>query len=137
MSGPYTCTKMLVKIQGEGMTEETIGVVTGLDIELSKEGGVQPIYGSTQGKHVRGGKKATFRIQRWYMTDSDTDLLFDLFDNDLLFSLTGEIDGLAHSELYLNSCSAYRYRWITGDANSVVGEEISGEATNWTGTDIG
>lgn len=136
MAGPYTCNSMTVKVQGAGDTEKTLGVVVGLDIELSKEGGVQHRYGSVTGKHVRGGEKATFRAQRWYMSDADTDLLFDLFNDDIEFSLTGEIAGHAGSELYLNSCMGYRYRLITGDANSVVGEEVSGEATSWEGTNI-
>lgn len=136
MAGPYTCNSMAIKVQGAGDTEKTLGVVVGLDIELGKEGGIQHRYGSVTGKHVRGGERATFRLQRWFMSDSDTDLLFDLFDGDIIFSLSGEITSHVGSELYLDTCMGYRYRLITGDANSVVGEEISGEATSWAGSNI-
>jgi len=137
MAGPYTCKKMLVKIDGN-----TIGVVTGTDIELLKEKRIEHVYGSAagraagEGRHARGGQRATFRIQRWFLTDTDTDLLFDLFDLDLPFSLSGELDGIASSKLNLSNCEANRYRLITGDAHSTVGEEISGEATSWAGTEI-
>jgi len=131
LAGPYTCSTLLVKIDNA-----TVGVVVGLDIELSKEGGVQHYYGTTEGKHVRGGKRGTFRIQRWYQADTDTDLLYDLFNLDTEFRLSGEIDSVANSMLYLDSCMGYRYRLITGDANTVVAEELTGESTDWTGTDI-
>ena len=124
----YTCNDMLVKID-----TNTVGVVTGQDIRLSREGArVQHVYGSDVGYHVVGGKRATFSLQRWFMIDTDTDLFWDLFDLELPFSLSGEIDGLANSQLTLSNCRAYTWRPITGDANSEVGEEISGEATDWT-----
>ena len=131
MPGSYSCTKMLVKVDGN-----TLGVVTGLDIELTKEGGVEPVFGTDIGVHRRAGRKATFRIQRLFKADTDTDLLFDLFDLELPFSLSGEIDGVAGSTLNLSDCGIYRFRLITGDANSAIGEEASGEALRWNGTDI-
>jgi len=129
MAGPYTCNDMLVKIDGA-----TLGVVTGLDIRLSREGAaVNFVYGSDSGYHVVGGKKGTFTLNRWFMTGSDTDLLFDLFDLELPFSLSGEISGVT-SALTLSNCRAYTYRPVTGDANSAVGEEITGESVGWTAT---
>jgi len=122
---------MLVKIDGNAL-----GVVVGTDIELFQEGGVEGVYGSTSGKHARGRKGATFRIQRWFMTDTDTDLLFDLLDLELPFTLSGEIDGVAGSKLNLSDCEGYRYRLITGDANSRIGEELQGEAVSWAGSTI-
>jgi hypothetical protein len=120
---------MLVKINGS-----TLGVVTGLDIRLSREGAaVNFVYGSDSGYHVVGGKKGTFTLNRWFMTDSDTDLLFDLFDLELPFTLSGEISGVT-STLTLSNCRAYTYRPVTGDANSAVGEEVTGEAVGWSAT---
>jgi len=130
MSGPYTCNDMLVKIDGA-----TIGVVTGLDIRLSREGAaIQFVYGLDTGYHVVGGKKGTFTLTRWFETDTDKDLLYDLFDLELPFSLSGEIDGLNNSQLTLSNCRAYTWRPVTGDANTAVGEEITGEAVTWTAT---
>jgi len=127
MAGPYTCTKMLLKID-----TNTVGVVTGSDIGLQREGaGIQFVYGSETGYHVIGGKKATFTLQRWYMTDTDTDLLYDLFNDKIPFSLSGEIDGKAGSQLTLSNAVAYTWKFITGDANTTVGEEVTGEAVTW------
>lgn len=130
MAGPYTCNDVLMK-----MDSQTVGVVTASDIRLSREGaGVQHYYGSDEGMHVMGGKRATFSLTRWFMTDTDTDLFWDVFDLELPFTLSGEIDGIANSQVTLSNCRAYTWRPITGDANSPVGEEITGEATGWTAT---
>lgn len=132
MAGPYTCTNMLVQVAGV-----TVGVVTGMDIALSREGGtVQHVYGSEEGYITHGGKRATFRLQRWFKTDTDTDLLFDLFDQKIAFTLQGELSGVSGSTVQLSNCKANSWRLILGDANTIVGEEISGEATSWSGTNI-
>lgn len=132
MPGPFRCTDMLVKIDNS-----TLGVVIGTDIRLSWEGGtVEHVYGSDEGRIAHGGKRGTFRAQRWFMSDTDTDLLFDLFDTKTAFELSGEIDGVAGSLLVLSNCKANAWGLITGDANSIVGEEISGEAVSWGGTNI-
>ena len=128
MAGPYTCNDMLVKID-----TNTVGVVTGMDIRLAREGAsVQHVYGSDEGYHVVGGKRGTFTVARWFQTDSDLDLFFDLFHSELPFSLSGELDGIANSQVTLSNCRAYTWRPITGDANSAVGEEITGESTTWS-----
>lgn len=130
MAGPYTCNDMLVQIEGA-----KVDVVTAMDIRLSREGaGIQYYYGSDTGKHVVGGKRGTFTLQRWFMTASDTDLFWDLFDLELAFYLSGEINNLANSEIELSDCRAYTWRPVTGDANSAVGEEITGEASGWSAT---
>lgn len=132
MAGPYTCNDMLVTVDGT-----SVGVVTGLDISLAYEGGtVQHVYGSRGGYLSHGGKRATFRLQRWFMTDTDTDLLFDLFDLRLPFTVSGELSGVGSSTLTLSNCKANTWRLITGDANSIVGEEVSGEGVGWSGTTI-
>lgn len=113
----------------------TVGVVNAMDIRLSREGAsVQHVYGSDEGYHVVGGKRGTFSLQRWFMTDSDTDLLWDLFDLELPFSLSGEITGVANSRITLSNSRAYTWRPITGDANSTVGEEVTGESVTWSAT---
>ena len=130
MAGPYTCNDMVVEIDGVA-----VGVVTGMDIRLSREGaGVRHVYGSDTGYHVVGGKRGTFTLQRWYMTATDTDLLFDLFDLELPFSLSGEIYNVSNSQITLSGCRAYTWRPVTGDPNSDVGEEVTGEAVGWEAT---
>ena len=132
MAGPYRCTDMLVKIDGS-----TVGVVTGMEINVTYEGGtVDHVYGQNTGYISHGGKRGTFTLQRWFMTDSDTDLLFDLFDQRLAFALTGEIDGVANSTIGLSNCRANSWRPMLGDANTVVGEEVSGEAVDWNLTTV-
>ena len=132
MAGPYRCTNMLVKIN-----DSTLGVVNALDISLSREGGtVEHVYGSSSGYITHGGDRATFTLQRWFFTDTDTDLLYDLFNDKLPFGLTGEVSEVDYTTLGLSNCKANTYRWITGDANSIIGEEISGEAVTWSATTI-
>jgi len=126
---------MVVKVN-----DTILGVVEGFDIELSYEGGVTHRYGSKEGKHSVGGKKATFTIRRWYMADDDTDLLFDLFNNRIPFSLYGyliddEGNTITGSQVMLSNCIIYRWRPRTGAANDIVGEEASGQATAWYGLD--
>ena len=133
MAGPYRCTNMIVKVN-----DQILGVVEGLDIDLSYEGGVEHHYGSREGKHSVGGKRATFTIRRWFMADTDTDLLFDLFHNRIPFSLYGyliddEGNPVSNSQIMLSNCIIYRWRPRTGAANDIIGEEASGQATAWYG----
>ena len=138
MAGPYRCTDMLVKIGGyPGGATATVGVVNGLDIRFSYEGGnVEHFYGSDEGMISLGGKRTTYTLQRWFMTGADTDLLWDLFANKTDFELTGELDDVNSSKIGLSNCKANSWRPILGDANSIVGEELSGEGTGWGGTTI-
>jgi hypothetical protein len=130
MAGPYTCNDMCIKIDGSA-----VGVVTGSDIRLSREGaGVRHVYCSDEGYHVVGGKRGTFTLSRWFMTADDTDLLWDLFHLELPFSLSGEINDVDNSSVTLTNCRAYTWRPVTGDANSDVGEEITGESVGWSAT---
>jgi hypothetical protein len=127
---PYTANTMVIKIDGA-----TVGVVTGLDITLARESGaVQHYYGSEVGAISPGGKRATFRVQRWFMADVDTDLLFDLFNDKTIFTLLGGLTTPATSTVSITGCQANTWRLILGDANAIVGEEISGEGTEWTTT---
>lgn len=138
LAGPYRCNDMLVKVKDYSVgTAVSVGTVTALDISLQYEGGaVEHVYGQDEGFISLGGKRATFTLQRWFMTAIDTDLLFDLFDGKLPFELTGEIDGLAGSTIGISNCVANTWRPIMGDANSIIGEEMSGEGTGWGPTNI-
>lgn len=128
---PYKAKRLRVTVAGV-----TVGVVEGLSIELIKEGGVEFYYDSETGMHAKGTRHATFSIRRWFKTDTDTDLLYDLFNDDIPFTLTGQITGVTGSTITLSDCEIYRYRLVTGTANDIVAEEASGEAVDWAGTDI-
>ena len=131
MAGPYKCKKMRVTIV-VGATQYTLGVVEGFDIECTKEGGVVPHYDSETGKHAVGTRSATFRIRRWFKADdSNTDLIYDLFNDETHFNLYGEIAGVAGSRIALSDCLLYTYAPRTGGANDIAAEEGSGEARDW------
>lgn len=151
MAGPYKCKRMRVTVKphtilcndpptlpaGMGQDDYILGVVEGMDIELIKEGGIVPHYDSEQGKHAIGTRHATIRLRRWFKTDQgQTDLIFDLFNNDVLFALTGEITGVSGSSLTLSGCMIYSYRPVTGGANDIVSEEGRGECVDWSGSGI-
>lgn len=131
MAGPFKAKRLRVTV-----ATSIVGVVEGLSVELIKEGGIEFFYDSETGKHARGTRHATFSIRRWYMTDTDTDLIFDLFNDDIPFTLSGQITGVTGSTVNLSDCMIYRYRLVTGTANDIVAEEASGEAVDWTGTSI-
>jgi len=109
-----------------------VDVVEGANIELEKAGGIEGYYGSKTGKHSKGMKRATFSLRRWYKDASDADLLFDIFDNDIPFSLSGEIDGVANSQVTITNCQLYRWRLVMSGINDIVAEEASGEGVNWS-----
>lgn len=140
--GPYKAKRLRVQIDGQ-----TVGVVEGLSIELIKEGGIEFYYGSETGKHAKGTRHATFSIRRWFVTDtgsytildgvhSGDQLLYDLFNDDLPFALSGEVIDNTPSLIYLSDCQIYRFRLVTGTANDIVAEEASGESVDWDGTSI-
>jgi len=131
MAGPFKCKRMRIVV---GTT--TLGVVEAYDIELIREGGVTPHYDSETGKHAVGTRHATFRLRRWYYTDSGKeDLIYDLFQGDGVdpdhFDMSGEISGVAGSRITLISCCIYSYSPRTGGANDIVAEEARGEAIDW------
>jgi len=152
MAGPYKAKRMRVTVipHGEYCTEPPtmptgwtqgnsyiLGVVEGMDIELIKEGGIVPHYDSEQGKHAIGTRHATIRIRRWFKADKrQTDLIFDLFNNEVIFNLTGELTNVQGSTLTLSGCLIYTYRPVTGGANDIVSEEGRGECVDWDGTGI-
>jgi len=127
LGGPFKCVNVVVTVHGS-----TVGVLESLTMEMEREGGVEPVYGSETGKHAIGGKRATFSFRRWFWTDTDDDLFVDLFENKTAFSLTAQISGDANSLILISDCLAYRYRPVFGAPNDKVGEECSGEATEWT-----
>ena len=119
----YTCRNVTVSVHGV-----TCGVIESLTIELEREGGIESVYGSEQGVHVLGGTKGTYTARRWFLVDTDTDLFFDLFDGKTPFSIIGTV---ASTTITLSNCIAYRYRPVYGAPADKVGEEISGESTNY------
>jgi len=128
LADSYKCVNVTVTVHGV-----TVGVVESLTLEMEHEGGVEPVYGTVTGRHAIGGDKASFSARRWFMVDTDTDLFFDLFSTKVPFSMSGEVTGVSGSTISLSNCIAYRYRPVYGAPNDKVGEEISGEATSWTG----
>lgn len=133
MAGPYKCKRMRVKVtEATHGVEVCLGVVEGMDIELIREGGVVPHYDSETPKHAVGTRHATFRLRRWFKTDyQHTDLLFDLFDNETQFWLSGELSNISGSTIMLSGCLIYSYRPVTGGANDIVSEEARGECVDW------
>lgn len=126
MAGPYKLVNCVIKIDSN-----TVGVVEGASMELTIEGGVAHYYGSDTGAHAQGGQRATFSLRRWYKSDTDTSLLYDLFNDVLAFELTGELSGVSGSIITLSDCRAYAYRPIMGGPNDIMAEEITGEAVTW------
>lgn len=122
---------MEIKIVHPTLGEVTVGVVEGMTIELLKEGGVEYIYGSQTGKMAIGTKHATFTVRRWYYTDTDKDLLFDIFNDESYFALYGTITGQNNSRIFLSNCKGLRWRPVTGTANDTIAEELIGEAESW------
>lgn len=118
--------ELRIKIDGV-----TVGVVEATSMELGYEGGTEPTYDSDTPNHAIGTKKATFSIRRWMGVDTDKDLLFDLFNLKLPFSLSSEIKNVSDSKVTLSNCKMYRWRYVMGAANDIVAEEGSGEATDW------
>lgn len=131
MAGPFKAKRLRVTVAGT-----IVGVVEGLSIELIKEGGIEFHYDGETGHHAKGTRHATFSVRRWFMTDTDTDLLYDLFNDDIPFTLSGQLTGVTGSTVNLSDCEIYRYRLVTGTANDIVAEEASGEAVDWAGTNI-
>jgi hypothetical protein len=128
---------MVVKVT-IGVTEYTVGVVEGLDMDLSYAGGPEPIYGSREQKHSAGSKSAKFTLTRWYFADEgQEDLLLDLFDEETEFTLSGNlVDAdnvtISHTKVTITGCRLYRWRPRTGGADDIIGEEAQGSGTGWT-----
>src|SRR3972149_5800576 len=89
MAGPYRCVNMVVSITVDEI-DYTVGVVEGLDIDLSYVGGTEPVYGTRTPKHSAGSKKEQFTLTRWYYADAEQeDLLYRIFNEELSFTLSG------------------------------------------------
>ena len=138
MTNPYKAKNVLVIVDGN-----TVGVVENMSVELIREGGIEPHYGSETGKHAIGTKHATFTLRRWMYIDTKKKLLFELFDNKTPFNLEFGISDMADSpdfvagmKIILSDCTGYRWRPITGTANDICVEELIGEAVNWDASDF-
>lgn len=121
------CKELRIKIDGV-----TVGVVESVSQDLSYEGGTEPVYDSDSPNHAIGTKKASFSIRRWLGVDSDKDLLFDLFNNKLPFALSSEVKNVSDTKVTLSNCKIYHWRPVYGNANDIVAEESTGEATDWS-----
>lgn len=144
VGGPFKAKRMRITvIENLTGTTHVLGVVEGMDMRMIKEGGVVPHYDSEQGKHAVGTKHGTFRIRRWYKDDAGKGrLLFDLFNNETLFNLAGQITvksgyPAGGSRLELSGCLIYEYGPVTAGANDIVSEEARGEAVSWLETEGG
>jgi hypothetical protein len=117
------------------MNGVTMEVVTSVDMRLTKEGGtVEHVYGSEEGRISTGGNRGTFTVQRWFaVDDTTTDLLYDIFNAKTKFLMTGTVNSQI---IGLSGCRANSWRPILGDANAIIGEELSGEATSWSNSVI-
>jgi len=136
MGGPYRCTNMVLTITIDD-TPHTVGVVEGLDIEISYEGGPEAVYGSRIKRHSAGSKSATFTLTRWFYADAGLeDLLLDLMSGETSFSLSGYLIDqsgaeIEHTKITITGCRLYRWRPRTGGADDIIGEEASGSGTDW------
>ena len=138
MAGPFRCVNMVVSIESDDGTF-TVGVVEGMDIDLSYVGGSEPVYGSRTQRHSAGSKKATFTITRWYFADEgQEDLLYRIFNEEMEFTLSGSLNDpqteepLENSTVTITGCRLYRWRPRTGGADDIIGEEGSGSGTGWS-----
>lgn len=136
MAGPYRAINLKVEII-DGANTYTVGVVDGLDIDLSFDGGAEPYYGSITRKHSSGCKKVSLTLSRWYFADEDQqDLLLSLFNSRTEFNLRGSLitnsgQPIPNSAIVIKNVLLYKYRPKTGSANDIIGEEASGEALDW------
>jgi len=138
MTRPFKCKRMLVRVDGN-----VVGLVEGMAIELIKEGGSEPHYGSETHKHAIGTKHATFSIRRWMFIDTKKRLLFDLFKNETPFNLdfgisdmAGSPDFVTGTKIILSDCVGYRWRPVTGAVGDIIAEELVGEALDWIDTNF-
>ena len=122
-------------------TDHTVGCVNLTNLECSHAGGVESKYGQDVGapikpwnRHSIGMERCRFTVQRWYKadTDGDTNLLYDLHNNDTVFDLSESLSCIiGFSGLKLVGCQSYQYHALTDSANDVAGEEIIGEGMVW------
>lgn len=129
--GPFKCKQMKILVDHPILGEVTVGYVQVLSMELAKKGGVE-VYYKNKG-HQKGLGKAIFRVKRWFMTDTDKDLFFDMYNDDINFSLIGEINKgwFINPYIKLKYCEIYKWIPVTGIANDVIAEEIIGESSDW------
>lgn len=133
MTNPIKAKNVLVIVDSN-----VVGVVENMSVELIKEGGIEPHYGSETGKHAIGTRHATFTLRRWMYIDAKKRLLFELFNDEVPFNLEFGISDMADApdfvvgmKIILSDCIGYRWRPVTGTANDICVEELIGEAVDW------
>lgn len=137
MPDPKITKKMRLIIDGT-----TVDVVELVNLEVFHEGNVESKYGQTDNgsqyipwnRHKIGIQKVRFTIRRWFKAGlADTDLLYDLHENDTEFTLTEYINDIwgAFAGLKISNCVSYGYTAETGTANDIIIEEIRGEGLSY------
>jgi len=133
MTNPLKAKNVLVIVDSN-----VVGVVENMSVELIKEGGIEPHYGSDTGKHAIGTRHATFTLRRWMYIDAKKRLLFELFNDETPFNLEFGISDMEDApafivgmKIILSDCTGYRWRPVTGTANDICVEELIGEAVDW------
>jgi hypothetical protein len=136
MTGAYRCTDLKITATVNGLNY-ICDVVTAFDCDFSYEGGSEPVYGQRSPKHSAGSKAIKFALTRMFYADSGNESLFlDLFTGEDEFTLTTNLIDksgvdIAGTAVQLIDCRVYNYKPIMGNANDVLGEQISGEGLNW------
>lgn len=137
MPDPQKTKKVRVEVNGT-----TLDVVELVNLEALHEGNVESKYGKDwsgtqykpRNRHKIGMKRSRFTIRRWFKAgQADTDLLYNLFENDTVFVLKEWLnDGVpGYSGLELDDCEGYGYSAETGGANDIIIEELRGEGLEW------
>lgn len=142
MGGPYRACNLKVTITS-GSTSYVLQGITNLDTNLKYDGEAEAYYGSRTRKQSAGVKTITFSMTRMFYTDNPyQDLLINLFNDETVFTLTTSLldkDGndIADTAVVLTNCRLYGWKEVCGDVDSVIGEEVTGQATDWTLEGVG
>jgi hypothetical protein len=129
MPSPYKSKTMRIVVNGV-----TIDTCELANLEILHIGNVESKYGQDAStpikpwnRHAVGMKKCRFTIRKWYKADnSNTDLFYTLFDNDTEFTLTECLVNVSGSTITIYECEIYTFTPITGTANDITQEEITG-----------
>ena len=133
--GPFKNKRVRVTVDNT-----LVSVADLTDFNIIRKGGVESKYGMrgihSDRRHCKGKKYITFVIRRWYKTDIfNQALFFNLHNNNTEFEIeqylngdfsVGDLIGIRFLE-----CRSYKHRFINGNANDIIGEEISGSGTSF------
>ena len=128
---PFKNNKVRVTVNGT-----VISVAELTNIQLSKIGGVESKYGMrgthSNRRHCVGKEKALFIIRRWYKTDIEQSLFYNLHVNGTDFDIEEYVtvpssDSSEMGGIKITNCKSYKYKILNRNSNDIIGEEISGE----------